>query len=59
MKNEAEKPFIYPRLQIVKANEEAKPIYRMAQDLFRREQPPSAPKGVQTQRWALSKTERD
>ena len=46
MKNEAKEPFIYPRLQIVKAKEEAWPIYPMAQDLFRREQPPSAPKEV-------------
>ena len=47
MKNEAKEPFIYPRLQIVKAKEEAWLIYPMAQDLFRRrEQPPSAPKEV-------------
>ena len=31
MKQEAEEPFLYPRLQILKAKEEAKPIYKMAQ----------------------------
>ena len=45
MKNEAEEPFIYPRLQIVKAKEEAKPIYKMAQELFRRDQTPSGSSG--------------
>ena len=43
MKQEAEEPFLYPRLQIVKAKEEAKPIYKMAQELFRKDQSPSAP----------------
>ena len=46
MKQEAEEPFLYPRLQIVKAKEEAKPIYKMAQELFRKDQSPSAPKGA-------------
>ena len=46
MKQEAEEPFLYPRLQIVKAKEEAKPIYKMAQELFSRDQSPSAPKGA-------------
>ena len=38
IKQEAEEPFLYPRLQIVKAKEEAKPIYKMAQELFRKDQ---------------------
>ena len=46
MKQEAEEPFLFPRLQIVKAKEEAKPIYKMAQELFRIDQSPSAPKGA-------------
>ena len=46
MNQEAEEPFLYPRLQIVKAKEEAKPIYKRAQELFRKDQPPSAPKGA-------------
>ena len=47
MNQEAEEPFLYPRLQIVKAKEEAKPIYKRAQELFRKDQSPSAPKGAE------------
>ena len=46
MNQEAEEPFLYPRLQIVKAKEETKPIYKRAQELFQKDQPPSAPKGA-------------
>ena len=46
MKQEAEELFLYPRLQIVKAKEEAKPVYKMAQELFRKDQSPSTPKGA-------------
>ena len=46
MNQEAEEPFLYPRLQIVKAKEEAKPIYKRVQELFQKYQPPSAPKGA-------------
>ena len=46
MKQEAEEPFLYPRLQIVKAKEEAKPIYKMAKELFWKDQSPSAHKGA-------------
>ena len=46
MNQEAEEPFLYPRLQIVKAKEEAKPIYKRAQELFQKDQSPSAPKGA-------------
>ena len=44
MNQEAEEPFLCPRLQIVKAKEEAKPIYKRAQELFWKDQSPSAPK---------------
>ena len=56
MKQEAEEPFLYPRLQIVKAKEEAKPIYKMAQELFRKDQSPSLPREQQT--WMQSKSKR-
>ena len=46
MNQEAEEPFLYPQLQIVKAKEEAKPIYKRAQELFQKDQSPSAPKGA-------------
>ena len=46
MNQEAEEPFLYPRLQIAKAKGEAKPIYKRAQELFKKDQSPSAPKGV-------------
>ena len=50
MNQEAEEPFLYPRLQIVKAKEEAKeeakPLYKRAQELFQKDQSPSAPKGA-------------
>ena len=46
MNQEAEEPFLYPRLQITKAKGEAKPIYKRAQELFRKDQSPSAPKGA-------------
>ena len=46
MNQEAEDPFLYLRLQIVKAKEEAKPIYKRVQELFRKDQSPSAPKGT-------------
>ena len=41
MNQEAEEPFL-----IVKAKEEAKPIYKRVQELFRKDQSPSAPKGA-------------
>ena len=37
---------IITKKKIVKAKEEAKPIYKMAQELFRKDQSPSAPKGA-------------
>ena len=46
MNQEAEEPFLYPRLQIVKAKEEAKLIHKRVQELFRKDQSPSAPKGA-------------
>ena len=46
MNQEAEEPFLYPRLQIVKAKEEAKPIYKRVQELFQKDQSPSTPKGA-------------
>ena len=46
MNQEAEEPFLYPRLQIAKAKGEAKPIYKRVQELFRKDQSPSAPKGA-------------
>ena len=46
MNQKAEEPFLYPRLQIAKAKGEAKPIYKRAQELFKKDQFPSAPKGA-------------
>ena len=55
MKQEVEEPFLYPRLQIVKAKEEAKPIYKMAQELFRKDQSPSLPREQRTWMQSISK----
>ena len=46
MNQEAEEPFLYPQPQIVKTKEEAKPLYKKAQELFRKDQSPSAPEGA-------------
>ena len=45
MNQEAEEPFIYLRKKLDQARDEAKPLYKMAQALFKKDGAASAPVG--------------
>ena len=45
MTQESEEPFIYPRRKLDQARDEAKPLYKMAQSLFKKDGATSAPMG--------------